>query len=331
MTNYLDIQNKILDEIKTKSEDKLVDILMEALSISSDSAYRRIRLEKIFTLDELIKISETFNISLDQIITNKSSESVLFSFPFKSSQFNIQEYFNKIYEHLLKVKKGNGTIYYSAKDIPIFHFFQDKKLLAFKMHYWLHTMNNQSDIQKNSFSFDFIPADLAEITKKIYTVYSQINTHEIWNNGTLTRTASQVYYYYELGIVNEIQAKELLNRLLELTNHLEKECELGTKYFLDNQPLSKEENYQLYYNEILAADNSIYAEYNGIKESFLPHIVLNYMITDNEQYSNFNKTVFDNVINKSTLVSKVNEKGRRKFFNYNRKFINKEIQKLDLI
>lgn len=331
MSTYLDIQKTILEDIKSKSEGKLVDVLMNTLSISSDSAYRRIRLEKIFTLDELIKISNEFNISIDQLISNNTSESVLFSFPFKSSQFNLEEYFTKILDHLTKIKNGDGTMYYSAKDIPIFHFFQDKKLLAFKFHYWLHTMNNTPEMFKGSFNYDFIPASLAQLTKRIYTVYSQIRTHEIWNLETLTRTSSQITYYYELGIITEEQANDLQERLLSLSDHLERQCEIGTKYFIDNQPLSQEENYHFYYNEILAADNSIYAEYGSIKESFLPHIVLNYMTTDNEQYSNFNKTVFDNVINKSTVITKVNEKGRKKFFNHNKKFINKELQKIEIM
>lgn len=331
MSNYLNIQQTILDKVKAKSEEKLVDVLMNTLSVSSDSAYRRIRLEKIFTLDELIKLSNKFNISIDQLITNSSSESVLFSFPFKSSQFNLQEYFTKILEHLTKIKDAGGVLFYSAKDIPIFHFFQDKKLLAFKFHYWLHTMNNSPEITKKQFNYNFIPASLAQLTKKIYFVYSQITTHEIWNYETLTRTASQVTYYYEMGIVTKDQAKELQGRLIALTKHLEKECEIAKKFFIDNEPMSNEENYMFYFNEILAADNSIYAEYGNIKESFLPHIVLNYMTTDNVKYSEFNKSVFDNVINKSTLVTKVNEKDRRKFFNYNRKFIEKELQKIEII
>jgi len=331
MASYLEIQQNILDEVKSKSEGKLVDVLMDSLAVSSDSAYRRIRLEKIFTLDELIKLSNDFNISIDQLITNNSSESVLFSFPFKSSQFNLEEYFGKILEHLTKIKDAGGTMYYSAKDIPIFHFFQDKKLLAFKFHYWLHTMNNSPEITKDIFNYDFIPASLAQLTKKIYTVYSQITTHEIWNYETLTRTSSQITYYYELGIITEDQANDLQQRLIDLCNHLEKECELSKKYFIDNEPLSTEENYHFYFNEILAADNSIYAEYGDIKESFLPHIVLNYMTTDNVQYSEFNKTVFDNVINKSTLITKVNEKDRKKFFNYNKKFIQKQIMKIEVM
>ena len=51
------IQDEILNEIKIKSDGKLVDVLMDTLHISLDSAYRRIRLEKILTLDEIIKIS----------------------------------------------------------------------------------------------------------------------------------------------------------------------------------------------------------------------------------------------------------------------------------
>ncbi len=331
MNKYLNIQKNILEDIKIKTDAKLVDSLTETLSISSDSAYRRIRLEKVFTLDELIKISNKFNISIDQYITNNSSDSVLFSFPFKSSQFNLEEYFSKILDHLNKIKKADGIIYYSAKDIPIFHFFQDKKLLAFKFHYWLHTMKNSPEITKKKFDFNFLPAKLAQLTKSIYTVYTQIKTHEIWNFETLTRTSNQITYYYELGIIDKIQAIELQDKLIELINHLEQECLYGKKFYM-NKPLhSNEENYSFYINEILATDNSIYAEYGDTKESFLPHIVLNYMITDNVKYSEFNKSVFDNVINKSTLISKVNEKERSKFFTFNKKHIEKELSKIQLI
>ena len=194
MGNYIKIQEKLLNQIKLKSPGKLVDTLMETLHVSSDSAYRRIRLEKILTFDEIIKISNAFNISIDNIISHDTSESVLFSFPFKSSQFNIFEYFEKIYYHLLKIKDKNGIMYYSAKDIPIFHFFQDKKLLAFKFHYWLNTMNHENEIINKAFDYDLIPAELAEITKKIYSIYTQIKTHEIWNHETLTRTSSQITY-----------------------------------------------------------------------------------------------------------------------------------------
>ncbi len=331
MENYLMIQEKLLDEIKDKSEGKLVDVLMDTLHVSLDSAYRRIRLEKILTLDEIIKISNTFNISIDQLISHDTSDSVLFSFPFKSSQFDLEEYFEKILEHLKKVKEANGIMYYSAKDIPIFHFFQDKKLLAFKFHYWLNTMNHDDEIMNKEFNYDFIPASIAELTRKIYSIYIQIQTHEIWNYETLTRSSSQITYYYEMGILNKTQARELQIRLIDLIDHIEHECKIGKKYFIDNEPMSTEENYQLYYNEIMAADNSIYAEYGNIKESFLPHIVLNYMITDNVKYSEYNKSVFDTVIDKSTLITKVNEKDRKRFFNFNKAFIQKQLRRIEII
>jgi hypothetical protein len=134
-----------------------------------------------------------------------------------------------------------------------------------------------------------------------------------------------------MSIITLNQAKELQLRLIDLINHIEDECKLGKKYFIDSQPLSTDENYILYYNEIMSADNSIYAEYGDIKESFLPHIVLNYMTTDNIKYSEYNKSVFDTVINKSILISKVNEKDRRKFFNFNKEFINKQLYRLKFI
>ena len=55
------------------------------------------------------------------------------------------------------------------------------------------------------------------------------------------------------------------------------------------------------------------------------------MTTDNIKYSEYNKTVFDNLISKSTLITRVNEKDRRKFFNFNKDFIEKQIKRMEII
>ena len=50
----------------------LADQLCDLLDISSDSAYRRLRGEKIITLLELKRICEHYHLSLDQILQLKN-------------------------------------------------------------------------------------------------------------------------------------------------------------------------------------------------------------------------------------------------------------------
>lgn len=328
--SYLDVQQKLIEQIKTKTSGKIVDVLGEALSISSDSAYRRIRNEKIFTLDEILKVCTKFDLSFDEAIGDANNNTVAFSFHFKTSNYDFSEYLSTVIDHIDRVKKEGGTMYYSAKDIPVFHFFQSKELTAFKIFYWLRTMSNDNELTKQKFDFEMIPAKLREVTKKIYTSYAQVKSYEIWNHETIHSTINQITYYKDSDYISTEQASVLLHELKKLIIHLSEEAEHQFKYHIGNKAIGDEPNFNLYYNEIIAADNSIYAEYGNVKESYKPHIVLNYMITNNVQYCNYIKTVFDGVLKKSTIVSGVNEKERNQFFNYNLKRIDRAIKKLDV-
>lgn len=330
---YVDVQTKLLQKVKDKisTNDKLVDVLADVLNVSSDSAYRRIRNEKILTLDEVLLLCIKFSISFDETIGDANNNTVAFSFNFKDSNYDFQTYLTTVIEHLNKIRNENGTMYYSAKDIPIFHFFQSKELTAFKIYYWLRTMsNNQTEFTNNKFNFDIIPAKLQEVTKQIYTSYSQVKSHEIWNYETIHSTTNQIIYYRDLNYITKDQAIVLLQKLKELLNHLQEEVDHEYKYHIGNKAVGTDPNFKFYFNEILSADNSIYAEYGDIKESYKPHIVLNYMTTNNEQYCSYIKSVFEGVIKKSTLISGVNEKDRNLFFNYNHQRVDKALKKLEL-
>lgn len=328
--DYNEVQEKLLQKVNDKTDGKLVDVLSEVLNISDDSSYRRIRKEKIFTLDEILLLCTKFNISFDETIGDAKNNIVAFSFNFKDSNYDFSEYLDTVINQLNRIKKENGTMYYSAKDIPIFHFFQSKELTAFKVFYWLKTMsNNKTEFTNSKFSFDMIPAEIQSVTKQIYTSYAQVKSHEIWNYETIHSTINQVLYYKDLGYINNEQAIVLLNKLEELLQHLQEEIENEYKYHIGNKSIGNTPNFKFYFNEIITADNSIYAEYGNIKESFKPHIVLNYMTTNNVQYCEYIKSIFEGVIKKSTLISGVNEKDRRIFFNYNYKKINRAIQKIE--
>lgn len=55
----------------------LVDEVSDLLEISNDSAYRRIRGEKFIDLEEIKKIGQHFNVSLDQIF-NLQTNAIVF-------------------------------------------------------------------------------------------------------------------------------------------------------------------------------------------------------------------------------------------------------------
>jgi hypothetical protein len=74
--NPAELQIQIIQQLKTKipSDKSVVDELATILDVSTDSAYRRIRGEKLLTIDELHKLSIHFKLSVDQLFGLQADE-----------------------------------------------------------------------------------------------------------------------------------------------------------------------------------------------------------------------------------------------------------------
>ncbi len=64
------IINKIISEIPLHI--KPVDFLSATLDIAKESAYRRLRGEMAFTFEEIVKLSQKLEFSIDELAGNKS-------------------------------------------------------------------------------------------------------------------------------------------------------------------------------------------------------------------------------------------------------------------
>ena len=69
-------------------------------------------------------------------------------------------------------------------------------------------------------------------------------------------------------------------------------------------------------------DNTIILILNGRKVVFLTHSLINYINTKDVAFAESTYEYFQNILHKSTLISVVGEKERRKFFNRIRTSIN---------
>ena len=68
--NPAQLQATLFEKIKSAMDDNIsmVDEVAELLNVSSDSAYRRIRGEKIIPFDELLILAGKYGISLDEFL-----------------------------------------------------------------------------------------------------------------------------------------------------------------------------------------------------------------------------------------------------------------------
>jgi hypothetical protein len=84
--------------------------------------------------------------------------------------------------------------------------------------------------------------------------------------------------------------------------------------------------YKFYYNEFILGDNCNLAVLNNSKIVYINHSVLSIMTTKDPVFTEYVNQHLQNIMRKSTLMSQVGEKDRRKYFNFMREKIENRIK-----
>lgn len=303
---------------KLPSHISTVDAVADLLNISNDSAYRRIRADKLISFEELQKLCVHFKVSLDQFL-NLQSDAIIFTGKLDTDiTFGFENWLEEVLKQYAIISSFEKKhIYFLLKDIPFNIHFQIPELAAFKYFVWMRTFPGFEVEKGGAFSFDYPEFESQNaLGMKIVDIYNTIPTTEIWNTESINTTMRQIEYYYEAGgLVSKEQAYILFDKMKQLLNHVEKEAELGCKFKVGEQPNIGSAEYRLFNNELILGDNSLLAELGDMRVTFINHSILHFIGTRD---ISFNSAIFNNLTNlmqKSRLISKSDERERIRFFN----------------
>jgi transcriptional regulator with XRE-family HTH domain len=294
-----------------------VDEVADLLGISNDSAYRRIRGEKHISLDEMQKLASHFKISIDQFL-HIQSDSFIFSGELPASGENaFEKWLENVFRQITFISSfTHKHMYYLAKDVPITDQFMVPELLAFKSFLWRRSILQYENMKGMKFSLQGASAEHMEMGKKIEAVYLKIPTTEIWNVESINSTIRQIEFYREANMFEDINdIKKVYLALLSLINHLEMQAESGLKFRLGEAPGPGAAAFNLFWNDLVTADNTLLIELDLKRIAFLNHSVLHFISTTDVKFSSFIHANMQNLVKRSTQLSKVGEKDRYRFFN----------------
>jgi hypothetical protein len=307
----------------------MVDELTELLNISYDSVYRRIRGEKPLALNELRHICEHYHISLDQVL-QLQNDTVVFQAPeINHKSFPFWEMLKGM---LAQLKYFNSfekrQMLYLCKDLPIWHFYLFPEIGAFKTFFWVKTIQNHPDYSHKLFSLSEFPFDdCFAIGQQIIKEYNQIPCVELWNLESINSTISQIKFYRDAGIFkNDADIEIVINSFDRSLDHLQQQAEVGVKFMPGDTDVSYRSPVQLYINEVVIGSNTILAQLDDRKISFIPYNIFSYMLTKDARFNESSFNVFNTLVSRSTLISGTGEKERNKFFRTLREKV-KELRK----
>lgn len=306
------VQSSFLEQVKKKlpANVSLADEIAEVLNISRDSAYRRIRGETVLSLDEAKTLCTKFGLSLDSLLAIQSE-----IIPFRHLVVNnkpetFEQWLRSMLENLELIAKysGDREIVFTAKDVPVFHYFRYPELCAFKMFFWMKSVLNHPELQTKKFSPSLVRNEFITLAKKIAKVYNDVPSVEVWSDETTNVTLKQLEFYHESGFFTKSSdSTPIFDQYLQMTQDIKEYASRGFK-----QP---DVPFTLYKNEIMIADNTILYRMGDKKTVYISHNITELLLTAHETFTDQTVNFINNLQSRSVLISTTGEKERNKFFN----------------
>lgn len=294
-------QEVLLREIRKQlsSSSSLNEEIAAVMQCSYDAAHRRVSGKSKFSIDETVLLAQHFNISMDTIFL-KNDQVVVEKTIEITSLKDMLAYFKKSaerIEHLVSNEKA--TLYYSAKDIPLFYFMDGTIMSKFKAYVWLILLNpNENRVSFEDFVID---ESFMEHTQKLKLIYEKAYVKEVWNDTTINSSLQQILYFYESGLLNFKSATALYLDLKRILNLIKEKT---------NTP-----NYSIYYNELILLNNNMLIETDKKLTMFIPYTLLGYFITDNKESCRNVHQFFNQQIKNSKALNQSGIKDQNLFFN----------------
>lgn len=313
------IQENLFNLLREKLpvQESLAEKLAELLHISLDSAYRRIRGETLLVLEEAAEICRAFGLSLDDVAALGSHDVLFRNVHISNKSLTYKQYLDGLYVQIRSLERyGTKEIIYMSKDLPVFHNFYFRPLIAFRYFFWMKTHLGHPDFENLKFSFELLPPEIEALSRSITKAYCHIPSTEMWNTESINSTISQIEFSKDSGHFADEQDIRIIYQALEETiHHIKVQAELGQKFIPEENYPRQVSEYRFFYNRVVLGDNTIMVITDSGKSCYINYGHLNYLQTTNPGFCKELHEDFENLIRRSTLISQTGERQRNIFFN----------------
>ncbi len=313
-----ELQQELFQVIKANIPGNLsvTEEIAKVLNVSVDSVYRRMRGEKMISLEELHSLCTHYKISLDQLMNLQTGSFLFQGNLLNSRNFRYEAYLSGMIRDLVNFNNfKEKDFYWLCKDVPIFHHFLFREIAAFKYFFWMNTIFHFPEFDHQRFRFDLYTDELFGMGQKIISLYNALPSTEIWNVENINIAIRQIEFYRESQMFEADGDILILYEAWEkVIDHIENQAEKGYKFIYGDPEMKPVGSYRVYFNEVILGDNSMIIILDGVKMALMPHTAINYMTTRDMNFCENNFNYLQSLMKRSTLISKVSEKERSKFF-----------------
>lgn len=314
--------NKVLISIiqdNLPSNVKLVNYLMEILCLGKESAYRRIRNQIPFTMDDVIKLSYELNFSLDEVIGASKEKRVFVNVKENDFHDGKQTFAQLLKTYLDFVKKlikaENKEVIASLNHIPLISFIPYDHLFRFFYYKWLHQLHGVSS--SLSLSEIVVPSEIIELKNKVYLAIKQapqISHTYIWDQDVFLNRIKIIRYYYKRNLISDEELNLIKKDFHGVIDWMERLVQSGTD--------ETQSRYYFYLSILGVESNCILANRDNEPEAYVGSYSILPMQMTNSEVCNMLQKALCSQKKYSTLITQCNEFLQVKFFEKQRQYLN---------
>lgn len=318
-----DLNIKILQNINEylPPDENIVNTLMELLSLGKEAVYRRFRNEVPFTLEETIKISRKFEISLDQMFSSTDSLNNAKWASFDINKFYTSQNYAERYPEKIKIflslikemqKNGKGILRSANNIIPYTFYISFEKLSKFRYYKWSYLA---AGVNPNfRFSDMVVPYRILQQEKILVKEARLIpRTLFILDKNIFSSILNDIKYFSDRGLISEKEILELKDELHKLLTFIEDLTATGT-YGNGTEVI-------IFLSEIDLDTSYVHIEYEDKDFCANWTYFIDVFLFDNPKMSKKQKEWIELLKRYSTQITQTGEVQRFAFFNKQRQLI----------
>jgi len=296
--------------------------ISELLFLNKSNVYRRLSGHIALKPQEIEMLAKHYNISLDELIYQKTEHHVGTITSGNNIDFGIS-YLKSSLSRLEAISQIPDFAFYHAEvDFSYIYFCEYPELFYFKTVQWKRLLWKVKD----SFQYNFQEMSEEEktILQSIQKYLEQTHWASYFDRNMTTLFLEQIRYTYEMGVMSHEDTLRVLSKFKQFINDLEKKTALGTLGTIDSP--QKFEAYYLPIPKVSSLGLGMSPKWSYLNCTF---IAPNFIRSEDPKLIQLVAGYLKKLKSKSVKITQAGELERRKLFKHYRRtiqYLRKEIE-----
>ena len=318
MVDPVELGQYLTDCLRAKiSDPKAVNAAVaEALNVSENAVYKKLKGINQLTSLELIRLSQVFGISLD-LFAQRGPGRVSFEFkPLVAPYMEPLDFMRDLRDNLKAVVQIPGArLLYAASELQIFHYFHFPELTAFKLFVFRrstwHLAPGKEELSPVAL---MAHPEIDQLRRELILLYDRVDSVEFWSTHFLANTLNQIDYYAYNFPEENAYYRRLCEQVIQMIHYQKLMAQLGRKCMLDGQTSADSGVFDLFHNEIIHTSNTYLIDSPLGRMVYAVYDNPNAFRTTDPDFCNYTANWFTRLSEKSVPLSLHNEGMRTRYF-----------------